>query len=149
MATSSCSYIEDLCRFLIDARGGDKKNSELIWNALDIGFGFGKNGFLIREYAELWYGNNVDPKSWKHNIDGIEAFGDYIQDWHNQIYNKIYMGDALDVLPSLDKYDLIVMTDVLEHFEKDDGFKVLDLIFDKCDNFLITTQKNPHAQKEV
>ena len=41
------------------------------------------------------------------------------------------------------------MTDVLEHFNKEDGFKMLDLIKEKAPDFFITTPQNPTKQGAV
>ena len=41
---------------------------------LDIGIGFGKFGFLAREYLELWDRRNKYD-DWQRRIDGIEAKG--------------------------------------------------------------------------
>ena len=42
-------------------------------SVLDIGIGFGKYGFLCREYLETWKGNTY-PNQWKVRIDGIEVW---------------------------------------------------------------------------
>ncbi len=93
---------------------------------LDVGVGFGKYGFLAREYLEFWDGRE-QYNDWQHRIDGIEVFEDYITPAHKFIYDEIFIGNAIDILPTFEKsfYDLILMIDVLEHFEKDDGLKVL------------------------
>ena len=46
---------------------------------LDVGVGFGKYGFLSREYLELWddkrrYSNWTNRYNWTKRIDGIEVF---------------------------------------------------------------------------
>jgi hypothetical protein len=46
-------------------------------------------------------------------LDGIEVYGDYIQDHQRSIYNDIFVGDAFDVIDGLDQYDMILMGDVL------------------------------------
>lgn len=67
---------------------------------LDIGVGFGKYGFLAREYLELWK-DGGEYQKWDRQIDGIEAFEPYITPVHKFIYNTIFIGNALDILPSL------------------------------------------------
>ena len=61
---------------------------------LDIGVGFGKYGFLAREYLELWK-DGGDYQKWNRQIDGIEAFEPYITPVHQFIYNNIFIGNAL------------------------------------------------------
>lgn len=92
---------------------------------LDIGVGFGKYGYLSREYLELWDGRD-EYRDWKRKIDGIEVFEKYITPVHNFIYDEIFIGNALEVLPTLnEKYDLILLIDVLEHFDYKDGLVIL------------------------
>ncbi|MCK4786738.1 MAG: hypothetical protein KAV87_23470, partial [Desulfobacteraceae bacterium] len=61
---------------------------------LDVGVGFGKYGFLSREYLELFDGREKFD-DWKRTIDGIEIFKDYITSLNKMIYDKIYIGNAL------------------------------------------------------
>jgi SAM-dependent methyltransferase len=93
---------------------------------LDIGTGFGKYGFLAREYLELWNGREKYGE-WERQIDGIEAFEPYLTPVHHFIYSRVFKGDALKVLETMTgKYDLVLLVDVLEHFTREDGMKVLD-----------------------
>ena len=116
---------------------------------LDIGVGFGKYGFLAREYLELWK-EDGDYQKWKVQIDGIEAFGQYITPVHDFIYNKVFIGNALDVLPGLiDRYDLILLIDVFEHFTFEEGRKLLDECQIKGRNILISVPLNVSEQGAV
>jgi hypothetical protein len=109
---------------------------------LDVGVGFGKYGLLSREYLDLWDGRE-SYRSWTRLIDGIEVFEDYITPVHEFIYNHIYIGNALDILPGLkEEYDLIILVDVLEHFDWKDGNVLLDLCAAKGKNILISTPTN-------
>ncbi len=94
---------------------------------LDIGIGFGKYGFLCREYLETWKGNNY-PNQWKVKIDGIEIWKEYVDNftWLYTIYNRIYNCPAIDCIYKLAQYDVIIAGDVLEHMTKDEGLDVLD-----------------------
>jgi len=115
---------------------------------LDIGIGFGKYGFLAREYLELW-GNQQNYHQWTRRIDGIEAFADYIGPLQRSIYNEIYLGNALDVLPTLNEtYDLVLLIDVLEHFSREDGLKLLEECLRIGLNLLIAVPK-PFSDQEV
>ena len=116
---------------------------------LDIGVGFGKYGFLAREYLELWK-DGGDYQKWNRQIDGIEAFEPYITPVHQFIYNNIFIGNALDILPGLkDKYDLILMIDVFEHFTHQDGMKLLRECRTKSRNILISVPISMSAQEAV
>lgn len=105
---------------------------------LDIGIGFGKYGFLAREYtdiSELRY----QPDMWQTRIDGIEIFSDYVGDLQRKIYNEIYIGDAFDCLKKLGDYDLILFIDVIEHLSKEKGLELVELIRMRSKMALIST----------
>ena len=105
---------------------------------LDIGIGFGKFGFMAREYTDIWK-NRYNKSQWKTKIDGIEAYHKYISEHHKHIYDKIFIGNALEILPGLNNYDLITFGDCLEHFSKKDGTMMLKMIKDNCKVAFITT----------
>jgi SAM-dependent methyltransferase len=93
---------------------------------LDIGVGYGKYGALLREYLDV-FGHHENFGSRSHVIDGIEACGRYIQEHQRAIYDNITIGDARDIVPRFPSrlYDVILLLDVLEHFSKEDGLKLL------------------------
>jgi hypothetical protein len=110
-------------------------------SVLDIGVGFGKYGFLCREYLELWDGREKYG-DWQRRIDGIEAFEGYITPLHRHIYDNIHIGNALEIMPSLDtKYDLILLINVLGHFDYEKGIKLLTECMKKGKSILISTPK--------
>lgn len=100
-------------------------------SVLDVGIGFGKYGLLFREYLD------VSPRSERHEhhaapsaavrIDGVEAWAPYVGPLQRAIYDRIFEGDALAVLPSLGTYDLVFAADVLEHFTRVDGERFLEM----------------------
>src|SRR5215510_15677298 len=94
---------------------------------LDIGSGYGKFGVLCREYLELWDGRQ--KYEFRMRIDCVEVFQDYITPLHNYVYSNIYNKNILELALILDhKYDLILLIDVLEHFEKKEGSNLLELL---------------------
>jgi len=110
---------------------------------LDIGVGHGKWGFLVREYTDVWY-SRIKIKDNQTIIHGIEAYRDYIGPLQKLIYDKIFTGEAnniIDYLP-LKIYDLIIMADTIEHMSKEIGTELLDKIYKKCNHAFITTPKN-------
>lgn len=82
---------------------------------LDIGPGRGKYGLLLREYLE-------EPVF----IDAIEVEPRYVTSRLEAIYDQVTVGSIMDHLPDLDRYDLVLMVDVLEHLTKEEGQAVLD-----------------------
>jgi len=92
-------------------------------SVLDVGIGFGKYGVLAREYTDIRHGR-YRKEGWKTQIDGIEIFELY-RNLVWQVYDKIYIGDALTLIDSLVNYELILLGDVIEHFAKVDGMTLL------------------------
>lgn len=83
---------------------------------LDIGIGAGKYGVLAKEY--------IGPTQ----LDGIEAHADYINDLHRYVYDTLYIQNTMS-FPFHEKiYDLYLMIDIIEHLEKEDGKKLLNMI---------------------
>jgi hypothetical protein len=116
---------------------------------LDVGVGFGKYGFLAREYLELW-GEHTGYATFTRRIDGIEIYKEYLTPVHAYLYDHVYTGDALQIVPSLKTaYDLTLLIDVLEHFEKPDGTKLLKALLRKSRGILISVPKDIGDQGEV
>lgn len=128
MPTSTYSHILAVVRFL-------RKVMPL--SILDIGIGNGKMGFIARDLLDVMLGERYSRKDWKILIDGIEVFSDYIQEHQKAIYNNIYIGDASDVIDKLDKYDLIILGDVLEHLPKEKAWQFIDKCIAHCSNSII------------
>jgi len=115
---------------------------------LDIGVGFGRWGILFREFLEIWEHSKYDGE-WERIIDGVEIFPDYIKDYHKYFYTNIYIEDALDFLKNTDKeYDLINFGDVIEHFSKTDGEKLIELAMQKGKYVLINVPIGKHWGQE-
>jgi hypothetical protein len=119
------------------------------YSILDVGTGFGKYGVLCREYLELWDGRQ-NYNEFLRKIDGVEAFGAYITPLHRFVYNNIYSEDILTLIDGVDyNYDLFLLIDVLEHFDKPAGRLLLEKLLSKSKGVLISTPKNPSAQKNA
>lgn len=104
---------------------------------VDVGVGFGRWGMILREFGELWF-DRVLPHEWEIEIEGVEAFEGSIADYHRQFYNRIHIGDALGVLPGLDgNWSLGILGDVLEHFYKSDGERVLNDLVERSDYVMV------------
>lgn len=100
-------------------------------SVLDVGIGFGLQGALVRQYLD----GGVQP--WKTQLVGIEAFAAYRNPlW--DLYNHIATCDILDCLfePVVDtpldgkRFDFIIFSDVIEHFSKEDGYKIIYALID-------------------
>ena len=126
----------------------DQVQKENPKSILDVGVGFGKYGLMVREVLELPY-ERYNKNQWIVNIEGIEAFEEYRNPIHDYIYNKIHYGEVTQVIDNLPKYDCILLIDVLEHFEKEEGKKVIDqLIAHTNKSLIISTPRYPSKQEE-
>lgn len=97
---------------------------------LDLGCGFGKWGVLCREYLDIFRGR-LTKDDWKTNITGVEIFSDYLTPLHYYVYDDLITKNLIYVLRKARdwrQYDLIIMGDVLEHFDKQTGIEILGLL---------------------
>ncbi len=103
-------------------------------SVLDIGIGRGKYGFLIKEYF-------IGTK-----VDGVEVFEPYITNLQRDIYDEIFIGNALEM--ELGGYDLYLLIDIVEHWEKDEVYGLINKLLKKG-KVLISTPKTFMPQNEV
>ena len=116
---------------------------------LDVGIGYGKYGVLFREYLDIW---KVDePYSQRAlKLIGVEAFAKYRNPiW--EVYDKVIVDDISkkDIKAELaeEKFGLLFLGDVLEHFGKEEGKELLgDLNYDKI---VIVTPLHVREQEPV
>lgn len=124
---------------------------------LDVGTGMGQYGFLARTNLENINLFEVDgPRArrrekheWQIVIDGVEVFEKYLTPVHEYAYNNIFIGDALKVLPLLERqYDMVIAIDILEHFDKDDGLEFIERLKSASSGaVLLSTPKEFIAQE--
>jgi hypothetical protein len=94
-------------------------------SVLDVGTGFGRWGVLCREFLDAWEGREARAL-WKVRIEGIEAFPTCLTPVHGYVYDRIHIGDAVDLLPTLGPFDVIYLGDVVEHQTKPRAWALLD-----------------------
>ena len=116
MPTSPWTNIAPILEIILDLQPRPSR-------VLDIGIGYGKFGFLCREYLAYW---NSPEEPRPILVDGVEAFPQYVGPLQREIYNQIFTGDAREILPRLaeNSYDLVLLIDVLEHFERNVAAKI-------------------------
>lgn len=124
----------------------------LIWDTnpqsvLDVGIGFGKMGVLIREGTDIRWGR---IHQWETVIHGIEIEEKYRNPIWTYVYNLVRVGDALKEVPSLSQnYEIVILSDVLEHLEKERALKLLEECIKKATKYVIvTTPSTFHANEE-
>ena len=107
-------------------------------SVLDIGVGFGKWGFLAREYTDI-NAHHYKREDWRVRIEGVEAFPEYSTPTYHYIYDKVHYGDLRIVLPELPEFDLVIVGDVIEHFDKEVGLELLQQLRRKSRHILLSS----------
>jgi tetratricopeptide (TPR) repeat protein len=122
MATSSIGHVRHVMRHIISTQPE---------SVLDVGIGFGRWGFLCREMLDA-FGGRVRKEQWRTRIEGVEIFEAYLQDHQRYIYDKIHIGDAKVVVPTLGEYGVVIIGDMLEHLGKDDAWGLFRSAMDRA-----------------
>ena len=115
---------------------------------LDVGVGFGKWGILCREVLEI-YNGRVPSDVWVRTIDGSEIHEPYRNELWELAYDHVHIGNALEVLNSLQHYDLILCCDVIEHFEKADGLRLLRKLTEHGNVVVVTSPRGYQPQGPI
>ena len=102
---------------------------------VDIGCGWGRWGFLAREFCELWF-HRYSRDEWKVRIDALDVNPGTWTPVHAYIYDSMMQADVRTWTPS-QRYDVAICCDVLEHMPKEDGLKTLEKLLAWCDNVLL------------
>ena len=93
---------------------------------LDVGAGYGKYGFLAREFGGA------------ERVDAVD-----VAEPRFAAYDHVWVGDirALDrLIPAgASRYDLALFIDVIEHLEKPEGYALLDDLTRRAGAVLVTT----------
>ena len=105
-------------------------------SVLDVGCGFGKWGYLCREYLDVFPGRPFKHQ-WTTRIDAIEFFEPYIMEHQRFLYSNIMIGDVRDLCKTIDNYDLIIAGDVIEHMFKDEAEEVVETLYARANKLLM------------
>ncbi len=101
---------------------------------LDIGCGFGKYGYLFREYlmGDLWDKNKI-------RLNAVEGYEKYITETQRAIYNEIFFCNAMDFdLYLKQDYDVVCIIDAFEHLTVGDGKKFIENVLKRTKYLLIS-----------
>lgn len=102
---------------------------------LDVGCGWGRWGFLAREFLELW-AHRYAPADWAIQIDAVDIHEGTWTPIHHHIYNRTTTADIRTWTPE-QGYDVAIAADVLEHMPKAEGAQVLGRLLGWCENVLV------------
>lgn len=120
-------------------------------SVLDVGIGLGKWGFLLREMLDFSQAR-FQRQDWKTRIDGcdVHRYDSPIHDW---VYDAITWGNVLEEKDMASGYDLVLLVDVIEHIDKNDGVEILRHLVATNKNVIVSTpvefftqhiDENPH-----
>lgn len=132
MSSSAAESIPYIIEFV-------RKNQPKVKSVLDVGMGFGKMGFLFREYFESKKIGRHKPDDWLLKIDGVDIYDGYLSEVQKLIYNEVIIGDIFEALPKLGNYDLAILSDIIEHFPKEKGHELLRKLFEHVEDIVIAT----------
>ena len=99
-------------------------------SVLDIGCGFGKYGFLMREFLDIRL-KRYNKLEWETQIDAVEIYEEYFTPVHRHIYSMCYAQDICKFVDVIYNYDIILLSEVIEHIEYTKGFNLLKKLIDK------------------
>ncbi len=118
-------------------------------SVMDFGVGIGQYGLHLRQLLDIGPGR-LHKSNWSTVIDGIELFEPYRNPLWDYFYDSITIGDGRSVLRDLpDSIDLILICDVIEHFEDHEAIALLDLARSKATWVLVTTPNGSYPQGDV
>jgi hypothetical protein len=94
--------------------------------------------------AKLIFGHRTYVRGLHNKLDCVEVFSKYIGEIHRAVYDKIYIENASNFFQKKKtfSYDLVLLIDVLEHFTKEEGKKLIRNILEKNKFLLISIPKN-------
>lgn len=116
---------------------------------LDVGMGFGMMGTIFRAFTDVRKSErNPDSyHSWPTRIDGIEIF-----EWYRNkawdMYTNVYVGNALEVMDTLDMYDVIYCGDMIEHLSKEAGYELIDKMLAHTNRVVMIATPSPAPKQD-
>lgn len=119
-------------------------------NVLELGIGCGKYGVLLREYLDVW-DHYFEPWGAHHTtIEGVEICEQYrCAAWG--AYDAVLVQDVFTALAGYasQSVDVVLLVDVLEHFEREDGLRLLAECARVGRDVVVALPTNPGPTVEV
>ena len=102
---------------------------------LDVGFGAGTYGKLLKELGYTW-------------VDGIDIYPDKIEELElDKVYDHIFIEDIRFFYHNI--YDLIILGDVLEHLNLDDSIDMLSRMKEGATKHIVVSIPFSFPQGEI
>lgn len=102
---------------------------------VDIGCGWGRWGFLAREFLELWE-HRYGKDEWRVYIDALDIHPGTWTPVHPYVYDNVIQADVRTWEPSR-AYDVAICGDVIEHMTHEDGEQVIRTLLGYCGHVLL------------
>lgn len=103
---------------------------------MDLGVGFGKYGAICREVLDAVEGR-CNRSLWTCKIAGIEGFEDYRNPlW--DVYDKVVVANIEKVYETVKGWPLVLLVDVLEHFDAEVGKAILHTLVENNENVIVS-----------
>lgn len=109
------------------------------FKVLDVGAGYGKWGFLIRDTFDVLMFQSFEKNDWKVHITGVEPFEKVHTPLQMLLYDTLIKEDIFTCIDDLGQFDLVILGDVIEHFEKEDGYRLIEKLFEHSKNIIVST----------
>jgi 2-polyprenyl-3-methyl-5-hydroxy-6-metoxy-1,4-benzoquinol methylase len=115
----------------------------------EIGCGMGKYGLLIREYLDVNVHAQLQRTKQQTKITAIEAQEPYINQYHYNIYDEVIIDDVRNVIDTITNQDIIMMVDVVEHFDKPEAYNIINKLKKQNKHILIVVPDHHIPQGTV
>lgn len=101
------------------------------FNVLDLGCGRGLSAFALKQ-------------NFNCEFTGVDIYADGIADGTKKLYKDIYIDNLISYVDSvqLNKFDVILLIDVLEHIPQDIALEFLQKIFNKSKGWFVISTPN-------
>jgi ubiquinone/menaquinone biosynthesis C-methylase UbiE len=130
---------------IIEAYLKCKSKSSREYKVLDVGCGFGKNGALVKH---LCLQHKV-----RSYVVGVDIWSPYLHELNSmKTYNLLLLGDARELPFRTQLFDIVIVTEIIEHMEKHVGLlflKDLEKMLGKDGILVISTPQGREVQQAI
>jgi len=115
-------------------------------SVFDFGVGNGQFGLQLRQCLDIGRGR-LKREQWEVTIEGVEVFENYRNPAWEYFYNDVHVGDGVQYLThSKHQWDVILICDVIEHFERAKALELLHLLRSRANTVIVTTPNGHFPQ---